>query len=154
MSVEEGAFNAQTFQEFIAGLLKSMNRYDPDTHPKNSVLVMDNCRIHKNEETLEMIRRRYFTYACAKQPSLTCDKWCSLCLFATILTRFQPDWALIFLDEAMVQEKLWRSWSMLGREGQPKCKILLDWHGIFAGPEEHWWMVHKMWIYLTGLCTY
>ncbi len=66
MSIEEGAFNAQTFQEFIAGLLKFMNPYDPDTHPKNSVLVMDNCRIHKNEETLEMIRRRYGIYSFAK----------------------------------------------------------------------------------------
>jgi len=91
MSVEEGSFNAQTFQEFIAGLLMFMNPYDPDTHPKNSVLVMDNCRIHKNEETLEMIRKRYVTYHFDECPSLTCSKWGSLCLFAPILARFQPD---------------------------------------------------------------
>ena len=66
MSIE-GAFNAQTFQEFIAGLLiEFMNPYDPNTHPKNSVLVMDNCCIHKNEETLEMIRRRYVIHHFAK----------------------------------------------------------------------------------------
>ena len=91
MSVEEGSFNAQTFQEFIAGLLMFMNPYDLDTHPKNSVLVMDNCHIHKNEETLEMICKRYVTYHFDECPSLTCSKWGSLCLFAPILTRFQPD---------------------------------------------------------------
>jgi len=66
VSIEEGAFNSQTFREFIAGLLQFMNPYDPGTHPKNSVLVMDNCHIHKDEETLEMIRRRYVMYYFAK----------------------------------------------------------------------------------------
>jgi len=91
MSVEEGSFNAQTFQEFIAGLLMFMNPYDLHTHPKNSVLVMDNCHIHKDEETLAMIHKRYATYYFAQCTSLTCSKQGSLCLFATILTRFQPN---------------------------------------------------------------
>jgi len=55
VSIEEGAFNSQTFKQFIAELLAIMNPYDPITHLKNSVLIMDNCRIHKDPETLEMI---------------------------------------------------------------------------------------------------
>lgn len=50
----EGSFTKSTFTEFIDGLLDQMN---PFPGP-NSVLVMDNCRIHKSELMLEMIEER------------------------------------------------------------------------------------------------
>ena len=50
----EGAFNFDTFHEFITELLECMQ---PFPNP-NSVIVMDNARIHKNPDTIEMIRSR------------------------------------------------------------------------------------------------
>lgn len=50
----KGSFTAQIFREFIEQLLTEMNPYPG----KNSVIVMDNCRIHKDPETLRMITDR------------------------------------------------------------------------------------------------
>ncbi len=52
--VVEGSFCAETFQRFISRLL---NRMEPFPGP-NSVVVMDNCRIHKSPEVVEMIESR------------------------------------------------------------------------------------------------
>jgi hypothetical protein len=58
VKVVENAFNMQTFNEFIDDLLDKMNPYDPVTHPKNSVIIMDNCRIHKDPEMVARVRAR------------------------------------------------------------------------------------------------
>ena len=58
VKVVEDAFNMQTFNEFIDKLLDKMNPYDPVTHPKNSVIIMDNCRIHKDPEMVARVRAR------------------------------------------------------------------------------------------------
>lgn len=50
----EGSYNNSRFRRFIDGLLDQMN---PWPEP-NSVIVMDNCRIHKNEKVLDMIEAR------------------------------------------------------------------------------------------------
>jgi hypothetical protein len=44
-----------TFKQFISGLLENMQPYP---NP-NSVLVMDNCQIHKDPEIQFMIEERY-----------------------------------------------------------------------------------------------
>lgn len=55
VKVVENAFNMVTFNEFIDELLEKMQAYDPVTHPKNSVLIMDNCRIHKDPEMVARV---------------------------------------------------------------------------------------------------
>jgi len=44
VKVVEGSFNTDLFLEFIEGLLDRMNPFPA----KNSVRIMDNCRIHKD----------------------------------------------------------------------------------------------------------
>jgi hypothetical protein len=53
------SFNMALFHRFIRGLLMRMNPYDAETHPPNSVIVLDNCQIHKNDDTLNMILARW-----------------------------------------------------------------------------------------------
>ena len=54
-SVVEGSFNTVLFTGFIHKLLSKMNRFP---QPK-SVVVMDNCVIHKAPEIREVIESRY-----------------------------------------------------------------------------------------------
>lgn len=56
--IVENAFNMQLFNEFIAELLSQMNSYDPVTHPPNSVIILDNCRIHKDPSMIQMVLDR------------------------------------------------------------------------------------------------
>ena len=53
--VIEGSFQAGTFALFIQNLLEYMQPYPQS----NSVIVMDNCRIHKSAYIQEMIAARY-----------------------------------------------------------------------------------------------
>ena len=55
LSIIQGSFNYGSFAEFIEGLLMQTN---PFPGP-NSVIVMDNCRIHKSHLVLDMIRVAY-----------------------------------------------------------------------------------------------
>ncbi|KIM36596.1 hypothetical protein M413DRAFT_78107, partial [Hebeloma cylindrosporum] len=54
VDIVEGSFNKIRFARFVDGLLEQMNPYPRD----NSVIVMDNCRIHKCPEVLDMITDR------------------------------------------------------------------------------------------------
>ena len=54
VQIVKGSFNYNSFGEFIDGLLDQMN---PFAGP-NSVVVMDNCRIHKQQSVLEKILNR------------------------------------------------------------------------------------------------
>ena len=49
--IVEGSFTKPLFQGFIAELLERMQPFPA----KNSVIVMDNARIHKNQEIVDMI---------------------------------------------------------------------------------------------------
>ena len=53
--IVEGSFCTETFYSFIGGVLDNMNPYPAP----NSVIVMDNCRIHKHPEILDLIVSRY-----------------------------------------------------------------------------------------------
>lgn len=55
VSMIEGFFNTEKFNTFVCGLLPLMNHYDLETHPMHSVLVMDNCHIHKDPDLLAYI---------------------------------------------------------------------------------------------------
>lgn len=55
LDIVEGSYNKIRFARFIDGLLDQMN---PWPLPK-STIVMDNCRIHKCPEVLDMITERY-----------------------------------------------------------------------------------------------
>jgi hypothetical protein len=50
----EGAFDSDTFYTFIDRLLDRMQPYPAP----NSVIIMDNCRIHKSEAILDLIELR------------------------------------------------------------------------------------------------
>ena len=51
VKIVEGSFNTELFTEFIEGLLDRMHPFPA----KNSVIVMDNCRIHKSLAVIQMI---------------------------------------------------------------------------------------------------
>ena len=53
--IVEGSFDSALFMEFIRGLLDQMQPFPAP----NSVIVMDNCRIHKSPEIIELIESRY-----------------------------------------------------------------------------------------------
>ncbi len=53
-SIVEGSFNAALFTEFIEVLLEHMNLFPGP----NSVIIMDNCRIHKSPLIVDMVERR------------------------------------------------------------------------------------------------
>lgn len=55
VSIVTGSFDAEKFAEFIDVLLTQMNTFPGP----NSVIVMDNCRIHKASFILDMIEARY-----------------------------------------------------------------------------------------------
>jgi hypothetical protein len=59
VKIVENAFNTETFNIFIQELLLKMNAFDEHTRPKNSVIILDNCRIHKDPAMLEMVREQY-----------------------------------------------------------------------------------------------
>ncbi|KAK2463341.1 hypothetical protein APHAL10511_004652 [Amanita phalloides] len=50
----EGSFCTEMFKQFINGLLDQMKPYP---HP-NSIIIMDNCHIHKHPDILELIESR------------------------------------------------------------------------------------------------
>ncbi|PVF91027.1 hypothetical protein CPB86DRAFT_678882, partial [Serendipita vermifera] len=55
LDIVKGSYDKVTFRQFIRDLLLQMNPYNGDTHPANSVIVLDNCQIHKDPETLQLI---------------------------------------------------------------------------------------------------
>ena len=52
--VVEGSFDTQLFYQFIEWVLGQMNPYPTE----NSVIVMDNCRIHKHPSIVELIEEQ------------------------------------------------------------------------------------------------
>ncbi|KAF8574858.1 hypothetical protein K439DRAFT_1371383, partial [Ramaria rubella] len=53
--VVKGSFNMCLFMEFIQGLVDRMQ----PVPAKNSVIVMDNCKIHKNPAIRELVQEWY-----------------------------------------------------------------------------------------------
>jgi hypothetical protein len=59
--IVEGSFNAASFKDFIQGLLGQMQIFPAP----NSVIVMDNCQIHKAPEIRQMIEERFVSVPCS-----------------------------------------------------------------------------------------
>jgi len=55
VKIVEGSFTTELFKDFIDGLLDHMS---PFPGP-NSVIVMDNCRIHRAQAIRDMIEERF-----------------------------------------------------------------------------------------------
>ncbi|KAF9234994.1 hypothetical protein BU15DRAFT_65215 [Melanogaster broomeanus] len=67
-SIVEGSFCTESFTTFISGLLDSMQPFPAP----NSVIVMDNCRIHKHPDIQELIESRInmnFAVLCSLSPN-------------------------------------------------------------------------------------
>lgn len=58
VKVVEGSFNKALFNAYADDLMEVMNPYDPVKHNPNSVLILDNCRIHKDPELLARFRQK------------------------------------------------------------------------------------------------
>ena len=52
--IVEGSFDAELFYTFISRLLDQMQPFPAP----NSVIVMDNCRIHKHPAIVELVKSR------------------------------------------------------------------------------------------------
>lgn len=52
--IHEGSYDTTLFTSFIERLLERMNPYPA----RNSVIVMDNCRIHKDPAITEIIEKK------------------------------------------------------------------------------------------------
>jgi len=64
--IVEGSFCTATFKRFIEQLLDYMQPFPAP----NSVIVMDNCRIHKHPDIKEMIEAHHCTAGCGVNSSL------------------------------------------------------------------------------------
>jgi hypothetical protein len=62
VKVVDGSFNSGTFLEFIKEVVSKMNPYNPVQHNKNSVLILDNCRIHKDPAIIQFVESWYAFY--------------------------------------------------------------------------------------------
>jgi DDE superfamily endonuclease len=92
--IVEGSFRSETFALFIQNLLDHMQ---PFPGP-NSVIVMDNCRIHKTPFIQELIQARcVYSYASYSywQPS----QRYAVRILATIFSRLQPNRACFLVHE-------------------------------------------------------
>jgi len=54
LDIVEGSYNTKRFKRFIHGLLDQMNTFPGPS----SVVVMDNCRIHKSKDITDAIYDR------------------------------------------------------------------------------------------------
>jgi hypothetical protein len=66
VKIVEGSFTTELFKSFIDGLLDHMN---PFPGP-NSVIIMDNCRIHRAQSIRDMIEERFVNVQCPPTFSL------------------------------------------------------------------------------------
>jgi hypothetical protein len=91
VSIVEGLFNQVSFGNFIEGVLDQMSLF-PAT---NSVIVMDNCQIHKAPWILDRIRQRY---SCFLMQSLITGVFQghALRISTTLLARLQSNQTCIF----------------------------------------------------------
>ena len=55
IDIQQSAYTADSFNDFIAGLLLHMNTFPSP----QSVLIMDNASIHKSEQLVEMCQELY-----------------------------------------------------------------------------------------------
>ena len=96
LSIVQGSFNYESFAKFIEGLLMQMNLFPGP----NSVIVMDNCRIHKSPLVLDMICKAYvycyYFIIILISKQMVMLQWMALRIPPAIFSWFQPHWARFF----------------------------------------------------------
>ena len=95
VSILEGSFTSATFAQFIEQLLDQMNPY----LGPNSIVVMDNCAIHKCPDILELIVERWVLPFLRRTRMWLYTQWYAIWIFATILTRLQPYWTCLLCNQ-------------------------------------------------------
>lgn len=97
----EGSFNTELFTQFIGDLVAKMQPFPAP----NSVVVMDNCRIHKAPEIRELIESRsgFVHTRCLK-----CSDAVSRGLKLEFLPAYSPDFNPIELAFSLLKGKLRR----------------------------------------------
>jgi hypothetical protein len=56
--IVEDSWDMELFNNFVENLLEFMQLWDPITHPTQSVLMLDNCKIHKDPELVDRVESR------------------------------------------------------------------------------------------------
>ncbi len=121
VDIVEGSFNKVHFAHFIDGLLGVMNLYPLP----NSVIVMDNCRIHKCPKILDMIMVRGMWYK--------------------FLPPYSPDFSPIELAFSAIKAHIHRNggilWAAMSEEDDSDVYALFNkaiWSVIGRYPELVW----------------
>lgn len=85
VDIVEGSFTSKKFARFIDGLLDQMN---PFPGP-NSIIIMDNCRIHKSEAILDMIQEQWVFTSWILSSKLIQTQWDVLWVSTALFPRFE-----------------------------------------------------------------
>lgn len=96
--IVEGSFNTELFTRFIEDLLQRMQPFPAP----NSVIIMDNCAIHKAPEIRELIESRYdmiFLVLFCAPPKITMLQGHEAGVPTRVLARFQPNRARVLVAE-------------------------------------------------------
>lgn len=99
--IVEGAFNTDLFIVFIKDLLLKMQPFPAP----NSVIIMDNCSIHKAPEVRELIESRYVISFVLLSKALTPSSGMRL----EYLPAYSPDFNPIELAFSLLKHRLRRS---------------------------------------------
>lgn len=107
-NIIEGSFNTELFVGFIGGLLDRMNPFPAS----QSVIVMDNCAIHKAPEITQLIESRYVPLCSSNQPcTLTVT---SRGMKIEYLPPYSPDFNPIELSFSLIKARLRRDGQDIG----------------------------------------
>ncbi len=99
-AIVEGSFNTERFTSFIKDLILKMAPYPA---PK-SVIVMDNCAIHKAPEIRELIEERCVAVSCSEQILMFVLRGMKL----EFLPAYSPDFNPIELAFSFLKSRLRR----------------------------------------------
>ena len=102
--VVEGAFNTGSFNDFIADLVQCMQPF-PN---RNSVIIMDNARIHKSPELVELVKSQWVTFVVAPYAySVDINHQQNACGVPPGLFPWpQPHWGSLFMHEGTLSSSL------------------------------------------------
>ena len=102
VDIVEGSFDTVRFARFIDGLLDQMSPYPGP----NSVIVMDNCSIHKHPLIVEMIEERYVAKASSTMTAVDNNFRGMRCEF---LPPYSPDYNPIELAFSAIKSHIKRN---------------------------------------------
>lgn len=95
--IKKGGYNGEEFLEWLTGLLPHMNPYPAP----NSVLILDNCRIHHVPGVEELCEERYVQFMLFHSSFLTFVQWYQTRLSTALLSRLEPNRGVFLLCESI-----------------------------------------------------